>query len=298
MHKSIRKYAKFDSKKLIEFIEIDSYDSIETIEYPQHLETKYKTVLLHYRLLSLLPVERLEAFKHKQENSYMVRISAINHTTYLYLDGDLKTLNRNKKPAVIILDNFSIKEKINNAYSVTIILKYYKNGKDHNDFGPTELRFNQINDKFVLSRLEFTKNDLYYNKHGIVCYDNSQLGKVDIVFMKHDVITSYSFLPNHIEIEKALGDYRQIINCERNGTCARSYEKNFTTHRLDGPAYIYKTKTKTYMEWHVNGKKLPDDIIHYKKGLEKNTTKTDVLKAMLFDQEYGEFLKEKLNEIA
>lgn len=63
MHKSIRKYAKFDSKKLIEFIEINSYDLIETIEYPQHLETKYKTVLLHYYLLSLLPIEKLEAFK-------------------------------------------------------------------------------------------------------------------------------------------------------------------------------------------------------------------------------------------
>ena len=43
---------------------------------------------------------------------------------------------------------------------------------------------------------------------------------------------------------------------------------------------------------------IPDDIIHYEKGLEKDITKIDILKAMLFDQEYGEFLQGKFNEAA
>lgn len=40
-------------------------------------------------------------------------------------------------------------------------------------------------------------------------------------------------------------------------------------------------------------KNIPDNIIRYEKNLTQPITKPNILDAMLFDLEYGEFLKEK-----
>jgi succinylglutamate desuccinylase len=63
-------------------------------------------------------------------------------------------------------------------------------------------------------------------------------------------------------------------------------------------AFIERINCKATIEWWISGKMIPDDIIHYEKGLEKNITKIDILKATLFDVEYGRFLQEKFNEAA
>ena len=94
MHKSIRKYAKFNPDKLDDLIEISSYDLIET--------TTDFTIAKQYKFVldgdfSPHEITKLETFKHKFENSHLIAIHFRYATIYYYVNS-AKTQNRVNKP--------------------------------------------------------------------------------------------------------------------------------------------------------------------------------------------------------
>ena len=126
------------------------------------------------------------------------------------------------------------------------------------------------------------KNGLKYNKNGIVFYYKSLIDNtIYLSFIKNNEYTSYEY-GYSVNINK----YDLSQNNEHRIHISRNYRSKLLKlthfdhtknlyHRLNGPALIDKSpKEKTNKNWYIHGKHLPEDIIHYEKGLEKNITKT------------------------
>ena len=296
LHKSIRKYAKFDLTKINELIEIDSYDLIKNFETATIVTIKQSLECL--KTLDDIDSPReifktIQVFKHKTNNSFIIHTTNRIIAKYYYVsccsDGIFR-LHRIKKPAEI-----SIKKL---PERMLVELYYFANGKLHNDFGPAILAYTDYisTTKMELIELGYYRNS-HHNKNGLVYYDTYNREK--LIFKHNDITTTFVYKDNEVE-EKANNLYIKIENNNSQQTINKSknyfkheHIRNNRYHRLNGPAFIERINCKAIIEWWINGKMIPDDIIHYEKGLEKNITKTDILKAMLFDREYGRFLQEK-----
>lgn len=296
LHKSIRKYARFDLKKLDELIEIDSYELIESYTNCSakdiHATSKSK---LSIAVSTHSTYNELKIYKHKTNNLYMLYSNAgdtkYNKIDYYYFVCESSGLDRENKPAHISL----IKENYNITY---VDLVYYKNGLQHNKDKPSLLQYNYTSKYNILELkgIAFQCNNKFYNKNGPVAFFTFSHPKRDteIIFMKNDIIRKISnnYVVTHIEITNTNNNTKFSILKNENFT-KYTYKKGDLIHKLDGCAIMKVQKGVITKEWWVNNKPVLEDIFHYEKGLEKNITKSDILKAMLFDQEYGEFLQEK-----
>ena len=299
LHKSIRQYARFDPSKLDELIEIDSYDLIESYVNCSCDDIKKRSKIEIGDVLNMIvhKFDEVAIYKHKTNNSYMLcTISITNFIaqfSYFYFKNKAFyfDVHRENKPAQI---NLSISNKGKYIY-----LNYYKNGLHHNEHGPAHISYSsKLNDKFLeLNSLSFKRNDKFYNKNGLInCLLSSN--RIVLKFMKNNILKAIDQSNNYKEITIENLNNSTLLSIVNDGSYYNyHYYSDANLHRLNGPAIIRK-KDAIEQYWYINNKKLPDDIIHYEKGLEKDITKTDILKAMLFDQEYGEFLKDKAHETA
>ncbi len=283
LHKSIRQYAKFDQNKLNELIEINSYNVVELKEFDSHFKSKLKELTEQYYYNSKI----IDLFKHKTNNSYMLHIRD-NPSYKLYLDvylyfidePDSFNLHRIKKPSEILLSN-----------SNNIELNYYKNGVLHNEYGPSHITYELKNNSFTLIYIGFRKNGEFYNKNGLVAYALLTSDSLGLTFMRNNIVKHFNYNGSNqfIEITDLNNDTEVGIVKAKNYTSYK-YKSKKMYHKLNGPAVTFIQNGVISKQWWINNNLIPDDIFQYEEGLEKNITKSDVLKATLFDREYGEFL--------
>lgn len=262
----------------------------------------------------ILPVDNLE---YKLINSYTyndipksllknihfrIQNTSTNHIINIY--QDLKTLTYklilidtkfNKKSYIYLedLSTFSIHRfdapaVITNIFDLSTVL-YYEHGLCHCLNGPQRTAFKKgvkISETYMVNNMQHRINGpsfIVFNPY------NTKI-KIMEHFKQYD---KFHRLDDPAEIRYDLSNNTQEkINSE-------SWYNNGKLHRLNGPAQIYY-KTNA-IDWFVNGKqidikKLP--VFYNGQLLNKKLNKQSILNAMLFDREYGMFLKEKYEELS
>lgn len=274
MNKTIRKNLHLSQKDLNKFTDLSSFDFISETEKDSYCTTKlYKdrTSSCHVLLV------------HTRTGINSVSKNTV--TYYFFSDEKLTTLHRFKMPAIIICE------------------------KGHN------IELHYIDHSNLLKRVCYKRRDIdspfkltefIYNneKQGLFLYQERPFSSIILQFRDKNKITEYLFdgksNVNHIEV--ANKDKKVLIQQYYDHSVAAPYIKTKriqyfnknALHNLNGPAVIKqklapKTKPITIeKDYYINNKKIPDNII--KPNFDPLTiTKIDILDAMLFDREYGEY---------
>lgn len=219
----------------------------------------------------LLTLSTVNIFQKPNTEEYELLYSINSTNIYIYFCRfeNSYMIHKSDSPAIIQRDQ---------KYNTITYECHYRNGLKHNSVGPAEFLY------AVSGPLQFQAyyiDGLLHNENGPATTMYSSLKtnrRIEKYFYKHKL---------HREDGPALISYNdsgQILD--------QYWYKHDKPHRLNGPAFITQ-KTKS---WYVNGvlinrKKYPvveNDQIYGKVKLTKN----NIIKATLFDREYGTFLKE------
>lgn len=238
----------------------------------------YQRLMNHLFCISKPPLN-IKTFQNRQTNQFKIIINENRVVSYFYCLDKL-IFHKDDGPAIVhVLDHYRYEY-------------YYQNGIPHRIDGPQEI---QYRDNDICMFCYKVNNNLHREDGPAYCiyhYEGKNKRKTKQVEQYY-----YNSLlhrldgPAHIHYNK-IGE----IETER-------WYKDNLLHRLDGPAYItYKDEKATMKLWIVNGKdinktQLPifeNNQLCGKIKLSKNT----IIKAALFDREYGAFLNEKYNNMS
>lgn len=267
--KAVRKYLSFSPDDLNKFLDLTLYEKIKT-----HNEQLYQ----------------ITYFKHKKKSIYLKETKSFglerSQTNYKFYEneafsyvsiGDKRNLHNNIFKIISTTDVTTNKPI---ALEITFL----------NEGGPLYLLYSLGQ----TARIECNHKKINYTL--IVSNINSLL--VEKTYQ--DKIITKNYEDNilfQMNIKNSQTKEQKIIykhSDKSNKYTYVNFERNFIQHRLNGPSsFRICNKIKEQKLWYVNGKKIPDNIIHYEKNLTQPITKPNILDAMLFDLEYGEFLKEK-----
>ncbi len=201
------------------------------------------------------------------------------YSYWLYFaDKNLNNLHRKDYPALIqIYENY------------VLTMSYYENGMAHRLNGPQEYNFNSNQ---MLTNKTYRINGELHRDDGparISYYDN---------FLSNNKLTkSLEVYYQHDKLHRLDGPAYTKYSMFGDKTDEKWYKDN-ALHRLDGPALImYKGDKTTRNIYYINDKKLDKTKLPYFMNGElvgpMRLNKNSILRASLFDREYGAFLKEK-----
>lgn len=230
----------------------------------------------------------ISIFKHKLNESTKVIIQQkyIQNACYLYFsDATCTKLHRVKGPAFVVLNTKSY---------LPIQSAYYVNGIKHRKNKPQEVSF-FLNG--VLKKEIYRENDQLHREGDKPAYIgywykpiNGQKVKQAETYYKNGQLYREKDKPNSI----LYGIRGEIIN-------ENWYSKEGQFHRFTGPAKIFYDRMKCDKTWYVNDKKIDKRKLPvFENNQQINSVrlnKSTVLSAMMFDRDYGNFLKEKLSQI-
>lgn len=218
--------------------------------------------------------KEIKCFKHPITNRYkIIKEDYNNMKFYFYYLSDSLSLHRENGPAFIQTCNGTVLNE-----------EYYELNIPHRLNGPQRILYseNKIRAK-------------YYRINGELHRENGPA--YTVYFPGTNKI--------HEEIYYICGKkYREngpahIIYNSHGARCYEVWYKNNLFHRLDGPAVIecdFTDGQRTNSLWFLKGRPLDtDNLPIFERGKvvgKVKLTKANVLKAFLFDREYGDFAKQ------
>lgn len=217
---------------------------------------------------------------HQKPNTEEYEIIFSTHlmTFCCYCLGISYTFHNLSGPAIIQIGN-----KLNNV----IYKCHYKNNKKHREDGPAVFFYSN---QHIIEEVYFINNALHRED-----------GPARISYSSCNRITKEEYDQNN-KIHRLDGP--AIITYYNDGCIeTEHWFKNNKRHRLNGPAYTYYQRVGTSIKsWYLNNKTI--DTKKYP-IVENNRicgeiplTKETILNALLFDREYGMFLKQLYDKLS
>jgi len=312
-NKKYRKYTTMTQDQLNELIGLNDYTYVEMYHEPNTIPSTILNCIWSITfMLDLVSViyshhaMRVCLYKHNIDKSYLIifKNETLNVEYYIYCaDKEYKVINRYEKPAFI-----KIKCSSASTY-ITASLYYIQNNIEHRDFGPQTLLYEQhdrTNNKFFLSQLAYKQNGILYRSNGIVklSFNNHTDINLDNGIAKSSIVCSYrQVIKNNVKysINYKLGNHLlvnsiMVIFLDYPGKYIKIndgiyFYENSTLHRYEGPAILTKNDGIEKKSWFINGEFLPDTIVKLTNNIpNKPLTKANILEAMLFNRNYGEYL--------
>jgi len=303
--KQYRKYLKFSKNDLDKLIDFDSYTFYK---FGENIIKEFNSYTeLHKRFFyKCMKFSEAIIYKHKTKEEYLFRIKFNNENElHIYsLDENIRCIHRDNLPAIIEHKRYKFINVTNLIYMVkninhrlygpqsieyvfnynnekpfNVYLQYFQNDKMHRVNGPAYIYI--IESKFNLIEY-FINDEPVKDKPSRIQYNNN--GTIDeITIMRDGYYEKYEFL------------YDNNNNKYCKSRIIHNYlNKDDKLHNLTGPAIIAKNyKTKEIVKtWYFNGTEFPDDVIKIENNeIQYPVTKQDIIKTLLFDREYGMYIK-------
>lgn len=225
------------------------------------------------------------AHKTKPYTKVIVQIAPYNKSYFIYYSDDsFAKLHRDNGPAFVEFNNYDY---------MPLLVQYFKNGIAHRDNKPQELSYYLSGN---LRTIVYKNNGLLHriNKPAVTSF---WLVKVNGQIIKQH--ESY-FINGK---RKRNNDKPLVVWYDGKGDVSAEfwYDENDSFTRLNGPARITYIQSpiqedkKIKKEWFVNNKRLDLRVFPaFENGKKINRvrlTKSVIMGAMMFDRDYGNFLK-------
>jgi len=330
--KKYRKYLKFDPNNIEKLIEFDKciiykhFTDVNTIinANPECYLSEIINDLNRYTCLDVeLNLYTIDVTIYKSLSYFLFKIQLksqdeiyrSSYTYYIYSTNEYTlTAQHEYLPKLI-----EIIESLN-ARELTITISYAQ--KKHNTSEPSSLYYFFINNAIVNLQLQYSKvanlndpykitivnNNLYETNFYI--NPNSLSNKYHMHTIKYNTnlnkpveIKLYSPTDGILEIIKQYNSSTgKIINKYTNYYIKNCKYMTHKHHRYNGPAQIIMEldQNNQWIEtkkWLINGVSIPDDIPKIEKGKPLiPLTKSDTLNSILFDRDYGTYIKRLYDE--
>jgi len=325
--KRYRKYFKFkltDIEKIIEFDKCTLYKHFPKIKtiIKANRRNKYLNKLFsniekytndeesRYYSIDITIYKALNAFLFKIEKTKIDSqyTGAFQYVYYIHsLDEECTTIHHNYLPGKIT--------HINQRYDIKniVIIEYYNLGCFYRKYGPACLRYAYMENVISKLRLDYTYTTLNKkypyqiswnykdldNMYFEPDFDDNKCQAHNIYFENNKPKTiNIGSKEYGIQIQKkyAVGSLRVISQT------TSYYTISYNLSRLNGPALITEEfqdygKYVKNKQWFFKDIELPNDVpkIENDKPLTP-LTKSDILKSILFDREYGAYIKKLYEE--
>jgi len=322
MIKKYRKYLNFTEQDLNKAIDLPSY---EILNDRTVIDTLFYTVpralkKAKFQFSDFIKIKNYKSkptfYQHKEkESSYLVIIESRHLDTkilcFIYLeDGVDLEIHRDNKPAIIYITNHVSFGKIHKIIS----LYHVKHNTMHRDYGPQELIYDCIDGIIREINLNYVQNNTLYRVNhpatltftkdatnkcrlkNITFFNKESLfPKVDRIFYSGDgkIIVFKIFLSKDDSMTKTYHTSSEDDN--NNGFIMQTYMHKGKMHRIDGPAIIKTNSNNIVSEetWVFDNIPIPQNVIKIKnKEFTHPPTKTSIIDAILFNREYGMYIKQ------
>lgn len=176
--------------------------------------------------------------------------------------------------------------------------RWFKENQPHNMNGPTVIIRN--NDGIITEEQWFEDGDEKNSNNGPTkrCYYDSGMLKSEEWYELDDDL--FEKTGSEVKYHRLDGPADSLYS-EDGKIIYQIWRKNGYLHNLNGPAVIINENDKLIKQWAINNKFLPiTKLPRFENGQlcgRIKLTKASILKAMLFDREYGLFLQEMYKKI-